>query len=265
MLDEPLGLLDDHVGDLYVTICRFVECGGNDFRIDVLLHVRDLFRSFIDQQDNECHIGRRLPNRVGHLLQQDRLPGLRRRDDQSSLAQTDRREDIDDPAREVTILRLQGDASVGIPGLQVIERDPVFGIIRFFEIDFLDLEQGEIPLALLGGANLPEDRIAGSQVETLDLARTDVDVVGAVQIIPILTPQEPVSLGEDFQNPFASEHRVGIEEGLLDLEDEILLAEAGVVGDVQLIGHLMQVRDGLAFKLGDVHGWGLHQHYERLV
>ncbi len=46
----------------------------------------------------------------------------------------------------------------------------------------------------------------------------------------------------------------GVEQRLLDAEDQILLAEAGVVGDVQLLGQRMQLGDRLLLQFSDIHG-----------
>src|SRR5690606_26863088 len=117
----------------------------------------------------------------------------------------------------------------------------------------LDLEEREVPLAVLRRPDLPHDRVPGPEVEALDLGRADVDVVRPVEIIPVLRPEEAVPLGEDFQDALAPEHDVAIEEVLFDSEDEVLLTEAGVVGDVQLLGHLVQLSNRLALQFRDVH------------
>ena len=41
---------------------------------------------------------------------------------------------------------------------------------------------------------------------------------------------------------------------MLDPEDQILLAEAGEVADVQLFSQVVKLTDVLAFELCDVHG-----------
>ena len=41
--------------------------------------------------------------------------------------------------------------------------------------------------------------VAGAQIEALDLAG-DVDVIGAVEVVPVLAAKESVTLGQDFQH-----------------------------------------------------------------
>ena len=113
----------------------------------------------------------------------------------------------------------------------------MLGFLRLFAVDDFDLEQREVALALLRRPDLAHDRVAGAQVEPLDLAGRDVDVVGAVQIIPVGAAEESVAFRQNFEHALATEHRVGVEQRLLDAENEILLAEPGVVGDVQALGH----------------------------
>ena len=92
---------------------------------------------------------------------------------------------------------------VGVARLEVVERDPVLGLFRLFKVDVLDLEQGQVALALLGRPHLAHDRVAGAQIEALDLAGRDVDVVGAVEVVPVLAAKESVAFGQDFQHALA--------------------------------------------------------------
>jgi hypothetical protein len=78
----------------------------------------------------------------------------------------------------------------------------MFGAIRVVSVDPLDFQKRQVPLALLGRPHLPENGIARTQVESLDLAGADVDIVGAVQIVPVLRAEEPVPFGEHLQHAF---------------------------------------------------------------
>ena len=59
------------------------------------------------------------------------------------------------------------------------------GLFRILEIDAVDLHEGKIPFAFLRAANLALDRVTGSQRKLPDLARADVDVVGAGQVVGV--------------------------------------------------------------------------------
>src|SRR5437763_7926962 len=100
--------------------------------------------------------------------------------------------------------------------------------LRLFAVDDFDFEQRELALAFLRRPHLPGDRVAGAQIEPLDLTRRDINVIGAVEVVPISAAQETVAFGEDFEHALATQYRVGVEQRLLDAENEILLAEPGV-------------------------------------
>ena len=61
------------------------------------LHVGHFLRPLVDQQHDHVGVGEVLQDGVGHLLQQDRLAGSRRADDQAPLPEADRRDHVDDP------------------------------------------------------------------------------------------------------------------------------------------------------------------------
>ena len=73
-----------------------------------------------------------------------------------------------------------------IPGAQVVECDPMLGVVRIVPVDVLYLEQREIALALFGRSNLAEDGVTGAQIEALDLGGADIDIVRAVEVVPVL-------------------------------------------------------------------------------
>ena len=68
MLHESLRLLDNHVGDLNVTVGRLVECRADDFSVHIRLHIGDFFRPLVDQQHDEGDLRMILSNRVGDFL-----------------------------------------------------------------------------------------------------------------------------------------------------------------------------------------------------
>ncbi len=68
------------------------------------------------------------------------------------------------------------------------------------EVDRLDLQEGEVALALLGRADLALDRITRAQVESADLRRRHVDVVGAGQVVVVGRAQEAEAVGQDLEH-----------------------------------------------------------------
>ncbi len=93
----------------------------------------------------------------------------------------------------------------GIERRQVVEVDLVARFLRVLEIDGVDLEQREIPLAVLRRADLPVDGVAGAQAEAADLRGRDVDVVRAGQVIRFRRAQEAEAVGQDFDDAFADD------------------------------------------------------------
>ena len=91
VLDQPLRLLDHHLGDLHVAGGRLVEGRRDDLALDRALHVGDFFRPLVDEQHDQVDLGVVGGDAVGDVLQQHRLAGARRRDDQAALALADRR------------------------------------------------------------------------------------------------------------------------------------------------------------------------------
>ena len=57
VLDQALGLLDHHLGDLHVALRRLVEGRRDDLAADRALHVGDFFRPLVDEQDDQVHLG----------------------------------------------------------------------------------------------------------------------------------------------------------------------------------------------------------------
>ena len=110
VLDEALGLFDDHLGDLDVACGGLVEGGADDFALDAALHVGDFFRALVDEQNDEDDLGVVGGDGVGDGLQQHGLAGARRRDDQAALALADGGEQIHDAAGDVLADGLHLDA-----------------------------------------------------------------------------------------------------------------------------------------------------------
>ena len=121
-LDEPLGLLDHHVRDGDVARRFFVERRRDHFGVDVGDRVRHFFRPLVDQQNDERDFGMILDDRIGDLLEENRLAGARRRHDQTALAFADRRDEIHDAHADVAVLRLEMQATLRIARTQVVER-----------------------------------------------------------------------------------------------------------------------------------------------
>src|SRR5215471_13392379 len=120
------------------------------------------------------------------ILQQYGLAGARRRNDQRPLSFADWCDDVDNTRREVLLGRIlvfHLEPLIGVERCQVVEIDLVTGLLRIFEIDRIDLEQGEIALSFFRRANMSLDGVAGTQAETANLAWRNINVVWPGKIV----------------------------------------------------------------------------------
>jgi hypothetical protein len=143
--------------------------------------------------------------------------------------------------------------SSGNSGRQVLEQDLALGVLGLVEVDLADLEQGEVTLAVLWRANLARDRVPGAQVEAADLARRDVDVVGAGEVGAVRRAQEAEAVLQDLQDAVAVDVLTALRVALQDREDDVLLARAGHVLEADTAGDIDEFLRGLGLEVGEVH------------
>src|SRR5439155_547086 len=82
----------------------------------------------VDQDHHQVALGVVPRDRVGDGLQHHRLAGLGRRDDQAALALADRRDQVDDPRRQLRPLGLQPQPVLGVQRRQLGEVRPAAAI-----------------------------------------------------------------------------------------------------------------------------------------
>ena len=115
--DHTFGLLDHHFGDLNVAAGRLVKSTRHDFAMGPLhltFHVGHFFGPLVNEQHDDIDIGMVDEDRLGHLLQQDRLPRLGWRNNESPLAESDRRDHVDDPSTQLGGIGRQTDPLRGM-------------------------------------------------------------------------------------------------------------------------------------------------------
>ena len=226
-LDQTLGFFDDHVGHLHVTFGRFVERRADDLGLRTAGdHVGHFFRPLVDEQDDQRDLGMILDDRVGHLLHENRLATFGRRDDERALAFAKRRDEIADAGGDFAILPFEVDSLVRILCGQVVEGAAQFRLLGVTTVNALHLEECEIPFPFFGRTDFPHHRVTGAEIESLHLRRRHVDVVGPVQVIEVLGAQKAVAFRERFQDPLTVQRLFGVEQGLLDTKDQLLLAQS---------------------------------------
>ena len=235
---------------------RLVEGRGDDLALHRALHVGDLLGPLVDQQHDQVALGVVGRDRVGDVLQQHRLAGARRRDDQGALAFAHRRHDVDDAGGEILdgrILDLELQPLRGIERREVVEVDLVLRRFRVLEVDLADLEQREVALALLGGADLALDRVAGAQREAADLRGRDVDVVGTGQVVGVGRAQEAEAVLQHLDDAGAGDFDLFGGQLLQDGEHQLLLAHGAGVLDAVLLREAQQLRRRLELEVLEFH------------
>ena len=131
------------------------------------------------------------------ILEQRRLAGLRRRNDQRALAFADRREEIDNSRGELRRTVFELEALFGKDRRPLFEYRPSLDRFGVEPVDFVDANQPVIFLALLRPARLAFDHVSAAQLEAAYLRLADVDVV--VADIVSGAAQESVALGQDVE------------------------------------------------------------------
>ncbi len=114
--------------------------------------------------------------------------------------------------------------------------DLVADFLRVFEIDRIDLEQGEIALALFRAADQALDRVAGAQAEAADLRGRDINVVGTGEIIGVGRAQEAETVLQHFDHALADDLDVAAGKLFQNRKHQFLLAQDRSVFDLMLFG-----------------------------
>src|SRR5208337_4587206 len=226
VLDEALGLLDDHFGHLHVARGGLVESRTDDFALHRALHVGDFLGAFVNKQNNQHDLWMVRCHRIGDGLQQHGFAGAGRSDNETALALADRREQVHHAAADALAHCLHLDALLRIERREVVKENLVARLLGRLEVDGFDLDEREILLALMGRAHVAADRITGLEIELANLRGRHVNVVRSGQIVVVRGTEEAVAVGEDFKDAFSEDVAFLFALRLEDLENEILLAEA---------------------------------------
>ena len=242
----------DHVGHLDVTRGGLVEGRGDDLGLHRPPHVRHLFGPLVDQQHDQVDLRMVLGDRVRDVLQDHRLARLGRRRDQGALSLPDRCDQVDDARRDAAGLRFEVELLLGIERRQVVEEDLVARLLGRLEVDRLDLQQREVALAFLGRADLAFDAVTRPQVETPDLRRGHVDVVGPGEVVLVRRAEESEAVLQDLEHALGEDLAVLGGLGLEDCEHQVLLAHARRILDLHLLGDLRELLHRVRLEVADV-------------
>src|SRR5262245_24917988 len=256
VLDQAFGFLDHHLGDLHVARGRLVEGRGDHFALHRALHVGHFFRPLVDEQHDEVALGVIGRDRMGDVLENDRLAGTRLRHDQTALAFAERGHDVDDASRQIFVGRLFDlhlQPLIRVERRQIVEMDLVALLFGVLEIDGVDLEQRVIALAVFRAPDLAFDGIAGAETEAPDLRRRHVDVVGAGEIVRVGRAEEADAVLENFHDAGAGGLDVARRALLQNREAEILLAHGARVLDLNLFGEAQELRRRFRLQILQLH------------
>ena len=147
----------------------FIKSRRNDFAFDRTLHVSDFFRALVDEQNHQHDFGMIGRDRVRNILQQHGFTSARRRNDQSTLAFAEWRQEIHHTRTDVLAHGLELDALLRIKRRQVIKENLIARFLGRLEVNGFDLHQREVFLAFVRRTNLAADGVAGFQVELANL------------------------------------------------------------------------------------------------
>ena len=198
---------------------------------------------------------------VGDVLQHHGLAGLRRGDQEATLAGANRCNHVDNAAGGVFFaahLALELEVTRRVQRCQVFKQNLVLRGFRRLVVDAIHFHQREIAFAILGGANLAFDRVAGVQIEAADLRRADVDVVGAGQVRDIRRTQETKTVWQHFQSAVSKDALAFLGLILQQGKNKFLLAQAVGAVDAVGSGHFKQLADVKTLEFGKTHrgiGW----------
>ncbi len=256
VLDQTLGLLDHDLGHRHVARGGLVEGRADDLALDRALHVRDLLGALVDQQHDQHDLGVVGGDRVGDVLEDHRLAGARRGDDQAALALAERRHHVQHAGGHVVRRGLEVDPALRVERGQVVEDDLVACRVGRLEVDRLDLDQGEVALALAWRTDLAAHGVAGAQVEAANLGRRDVDVVRAREVARFGRAQEPVAVRHHLQDTLREEQAVPLALRLGHAEDEVVLAQPRRVCEAGLERRLRELLDRHLLEAGDLERRG---------
>ena len=162
LLDQPAGLLAHHLGRVDVALGRLVEGRGHDLALRVAPEVRDFLGALVHEEQDQLREGAVLRDRVGDVLQEDRLSGPRRGDDQAALAEAYRRQDVDRAHRHVLldVGVLEQDPLQGIVGDQLLERGDLRDLLGVLAHDLVDPDHRGAALAVAGRLDEHLDLVA---------------------------------------------------------------------------------------------------------
>ena len=154
LLNQALGTLDRKLGDGGVLAWRTVEGRRDNFALNAALHVGDFFRTLVYQDNHQVALRVVSRDRVGDVLKNSRLTGLRRRNDQSPLTFTDRHNQINDSGGQDLRISFQTQTLVRVQRGQLGEIRTLTCVVDTQTIDGVDSHKRVVLLAVAAVADI---------------------------------------------------------------------------------------------------------------
>ena len=226
-------------------------------------HVGDFLGPLADERDHQQDLGVVGADAVGDLLEEHRLAGLGRGDDQGALALAERVDQVDQALAEVLGVGLEVDQLDRVDRGQVVEERAAARRVGVDAVDAVDAEQAPVLLAVTRGADDAGDAIADAQAGAAHLAGRDVDVVRAGQ--QAVAAHEAVALVDDVEDAGRVDLAGVLGLTLEDLVDEIVLADAGRGIELELAPDLAELGDAHLAEVGDIEVVALARRLDLLL
>ncbi|KXK48828.1 MAG: hypothetical protein UZ13_03507 [Chloroflexi bacterium OLB13] len=163
---------------------------------------------------------------IGDFFEDGGLAGLGRRDDQPALPAADGGDQVEQAGGEDARRGFEVEADFREDRRQILEIGPHLVLVWRDAVDRVDPQQAVILLVVFRRSHLPDDHIAGAQVEPLDLRLRDVDVVRPRKIL--VSTQESHPVMRDFEHAAAQLEAAAFGVGAHELQDQIRLLEPAV-------------------------------------
>jgi len=109
------------------------------------------------------------------------------------------------------------------------------------------------PLPMGAITNLAADRVAGTQIETTDLAGGNINIVGTGQIRTVGGAQKAEAILQYFQHAVPGDVLATLGECFENGEDHVLLAGSRHAFELEFLRDGNQVGGGLLFEFGQIH------------
>jgi hypothetical protein len=157
----------------------------------------DFLGALIDEEDDEDGLGMIFYDGIGDVLEEGRLAGARRGDDEAALAFADRRHEVHDAGRVTVGNGLETETFGGADDGELLEEGEVAVIGGLVSVDGGEAEHLK---AAIAAADFAFDPMAVAKGEAADDLGGDEDVSGALDEVALGIAKEAESLAGDFDD-----------------------------------------------------------------